>query len=147
ALLSIVNQNNINLISTISINNDLIKFGVDRVSLCAISVIKFGFQITGTDTILNDLRTEFYYTPQCNCCCDCGPGIAEALYLHGLGIPYDLVIQDTLFLSDGILAGFGTINDLKLAAVDSNLAIFYDEKTNIYFGIPTCRIAKFTPKA
>lgn len=147
ALLSIVNQVDINFISTISINNDLVKFGVDRVSLCAISVIKFAFEINDKDTILNELRTEFYYTPQCNCCCDCGPGIGEALYLHGLGIPYDLVIKDTLLLSNGVLTGFGTINGLKLAAVDSNLAIFYDEKTNVYFGIPTCRIAKFTPKA
>ncbi|MGL5753918.1 MAG: hypothetical protein ACRCYC_01195 [Paraclostridium sp.] len=147
ALLYVANTATSNLISTISINNDLVKFGLDRVSLCAISVIKFKFKITTTDTILNDLRTEFYYTPKCNCCCDCGPGMGEALYLHGLGIGYNLIIKDTLLSSSGTLTGLGAINGVTLAAVDSDIAIFYDNTAKVYLGIPTCKIAKFTPIA
>lgn len=150
ALLSVTSTNDI---QTLSISDDLVKLSIDRVSLCAISVIKFTFDTTTLNNPINELRRAFFYTPRCGCCCDCGPGIAEAIYLHGLGIDYNITLQDTVLetLESGTFIRMGLIEAINLVAVDKYIAIFSVDIGSegnpniIYFGIPTCRIAKFRP--
>lgn len=124
-------------VPNITITNDLVKSNQNNVSLCSISVIRFD-----SSNIVNDLRREFSYTQTCKCCCDCGPGIAEALYLNGLNVLYDIVIQDTLQQSDDKSINQGLISGISLVALNNNIAIFAKTR-EIYFGIPTCNIAKF----
>lgn len=130
-------------IQSTSITDDLIKYDDNRVSICSISALKFTFGTSPTSNTL-DLRKNFFYTPKCKCCCDCGDGMAQALYLNGLGITYEITLENTLAKESNGLTGYtGTISGLTLVAVDSDIAIFSTPR-NIYFGIPTCKIAKFT---
>lgn len=139
-----------------SITDDVIKSsGLGTVSLCSMSVIKFYFQTVGTPPTLGvnedaNLRREFFYTPKCKCCCECGDGMAQALYLNGLGNEYIVTLQDTvnedLTLSKIVQGTLGTsVEPVKLIAIDSDIAIFSKliGTVNVYYGVPTCRIAKF----
>lgn len=129
-------------IQATSITDDLVKYDKYRVSICSISALKFTFASPGDNTA--DLRKNFFYTPKCKCCCDCGDGMAQALYLNGLGIStYEITLQDTLLKDSPFSVVPGTISGLTLIAVDSDIAIFW-ATGNIYFGIPTCKIAKFS---
>ncbi|RDY24986.1 hypothetical protein CHF27_001945 [Romboutsia maritimum] len=131
-------------IPLISITPDLIKLNNDRVSLCSISVILFSFANGASDDI--NLKKEFFYTPQCKCCCDCGPGVAQALYLNGLGLDYTIFLQDTLMQATDKTISIASLSPIKLIAIDKDIAIFSTTISNeiTYFGIPTCKIAKFT---
>ncbi|MCR8744604.1 hypothetical protein [Romboutsia lituseburensis] len=153
ALLQIQNNNDI---QTTSITNDVIKLpNVSTVSLCSISVIKFLFETVesaGTTIGVNvdsNFRKEFFYTPKCGCCCDCADGVAQSLYFTGLGLKYSVTLENT-FDSDtskGLLQGIlGTEkNPAILIAIDCDMAIFSSKIDNetVYYGVPTCKIAKF----
>ncbi len=132
-----------------TITNDIVRAGIlGTVSLCSISIIKFKFQLAEADGVNEDanLRKEFFYTQKCKCCCDCGNGVGQALYLNGLGAKYTITIQDTL---NGAVIKQGTLGDnqdqVTLIAVDNDIAVFSSliGTTTVYYGVPTCRIAKF----
>lgn len=145
-------------IQTLSITDDIVRSVSPQpfiVSICAMSVIKFTFTDGNTVGINNDneLRKEFFYTPKCKCCCDCGDGIAQSLYLNGLGQTVVVTVQDTILVNtdntlDDILLGcVGCVGGIQptLVAVDSLIAILsvtLSTGGTIYFGIPTCKIAR-----
>lgn len=130
-------------LNNISICDELARTDIGVVSLCAVSLITFLFTPAVTYGNKNvALKEEFKYIKNCSCSCECGNAMAEALCFSGLGGTYTVVIQDTLVSGSVSLA---CLEGLILVAVDCNIAIFSDNlsKPSKYYGIPTCRIAKF----
>lgn len=130
-------------LNNISICDELVRANTGVVSLCAVSLITFLF--TPTETYGNQnlaLKEEFKYVKKCSCLCECGNAMAEALCFSGFGGTYTVVIEDALVAGSVALA---SLTGLVLVAVDCNMAIFSDNLTTPtkYYGIPTCRIAKF----
>ena len=144
ALLSIPSND---IIQVTSITDDVLKVPNEgAVSICSISLIKFKFTNFDSCELNTDLRKDFFYTPKCKCgCnCDCGDGMAQALYLNGLGLLYTITLQDTLNQATTPMLSQGTLENVKLIAIDSSIAIFTSNTDpSVYVGVPTCRIAKF----
>lgn len=145
SIMSVPDTTNIHLLS---ITQDLVKLNQERVSLCSISIIKFTFSNGANDDI--NLKKEFFYTPQCKCCCDCGPGISQALYLNGLGLNYTIYLQDALMQASDNSISIARLSsaspNIGLVALDKDIAIFSITISNkvTYFGIPTCKISAFS---
>lgn len=129
-------------LNNISICDALARTNAGVVSLCAVSLITFLF--TPTPNVNAALKQEFYFNKNCacSCSCECGNAMAEALCFSGLGGTYEVVIQDAQFEGATVIT---PLAGLILVAVDCNMAIFSDNLTGPtkYYGIPTCRIAKF----
>lgn len=136
-----------NEIQVASITNDTIKASTKAVtSLCAATVIKFKFQ--GNVNKDAAIRKEFFYTPKCTCCCDCGDGVGRGLYYACLGTTFTSVLLDET-VKESLVANKivqGQLETVELVAVDSHIAIFSNQVASgvyVYYGVPTCKIANF----
>ena len=134
-------------LNNISLCDELVRTNTGVVSLCSVSLITFLF--TPATTYGNQnlaLKEEFNFNSQCGCgcgsSCECGKAMAQALCYSGLGGTYTVVIEDALVAGSIALA---SLTGLVLVTVDCNMAIFSNDLTTPtkYYGIPTCRIAKF----
>lgn len=132
---SLISLANATAISNMCVSDQVVSTNAGEVvSLCSISVITFTNSLAD---FKQGIKEIFKYVRKCSCSCECGNAIAEALCVYGLGNNYNIVVQDAI-----IGTGLATLSNLKLVAVDNNIAIFEDATG--YYGIPTCRIAKFT---
>lgn len=141
-------------LNNISLCDGLVRTNSGVVSLCAISLITALFTSTNPDTSVDEalnqnlaLKEQFNFNNQCGCgcgnSCECGKDMAQALCYSGLGGTYTVVIEDTL--TAGSTVSLASIPNLVLVALDCNIAIFSDSLTEPtqYYGIPTCKIARF----
>ncbi len=130
-------------LSNMSICNDTVRTSDGVVSLCAISLLTFVFTPADQNKIIKE---TFNLNGNCGCgyggSCECGKSMAQALCYSGIGVNYNVTLQDVMTAGSDALT---VLESIELVAFDANMAIFSQGTgdSTEYYGIPTCRIARF----